>query len=109
MDSQDAKRGPVQPIVRPEFPWSRDDVLRVLRHIAETRPYSEDGQSCDRCWYCGFPAGNADLEIRRGTDCTYILARDMLTGIPPNETDEGRGIPRPSPSDCSQSESGGDA
>ena len=76
-------------VVRQHFPWNRDDVVRILKHIAESNPYTEDSQSCDYCDYCGRRSGNALLRLRGGerecdlhdNDCIYILAKDMLTGV----------------------------
>ncbi len=76
-------------LVRRELPWAYDDVVRVLKHVAESSPWAEDYYSSDYCIHCGRHVGNARLEYERGTreadmhkpTCIYVLARDMLTGI----------------------------
>lgn len=75
------------------MPWKRGDVITILRHIAERDPYVEDSQSCDYCTHCHARIGNVHLATKNGhreeslhqPDCEWLLARDMLTGIPDNE------------------------
>ncbi len=76
-------------LARRELPWDYDDVVRVLKHVAESSPWAEDCHSSDYCMHCGRHVGNARLEYERGTreadmhrrECVYVLARDMLTNI----------------------------
>lgn len=71
-----------------DFPWKKEDVIRVLKYIADGSPYVEDYFSCDYCIYCNAKIGNAELALKDSKEfelhrknCIYILAQDMLTGI----------------------------
>lgn len=77
-----------------ELPWKRSEVITILRHIAERDPYAEDHQSSDYCIHCYADIGNVRLALKNGAseaslhkqDCEWLLAKDMLTGIPDTES-----------------------
>lgn len=68
---------------------NRDDLMRLLTHIAHSSPWRENYHSMDYCEHCGKNVGNVFIERQNGKteeelhepDCVYLLAHKMLKEI----------------------------